>query len=394
MRHAPTGEAGFTLTELLIATAIMMAVVAALFSVLNPAEGAFQAQPEVADMQQRLRVGVDTLNRDLLNAGAGIYSGPAVGALGNFFAPVMPYRVGAVGSDPPGTFRTDAITLLSVPETCAQTTISQAMPRNSNELKVNPEPGCPANDQLCCFAEGMQVVIFDSSGAWNTFTITSVQTPAMHLQRHGPDFVKDYDSGAMIAQVVPRTYYLKSDDATKTYQLMYYDGDQTDVPLVDNVVGLTFEYFGEPQPPALLKPVSDPTGPWTTYGPKPPALGVSGGMGYPDGENCTFQVGGGQQVSRLPVLGGGGTGLVPLTQQMLTDGPWCPGPDSQGRFDADLFRIRRIRVTLRVQSGLQQLRGPAGPLFAKGGYSRGGEMFVPDQELRFDVAPRNLNLGR
>jgi hypothetical protein len=394
MRRRLAGEAGFTILELLIASAIMMAAVAALFTVLSPAEGTFQAQPEVSDMQQRMRVAVDSLTKGLNIAGAGIYSGPAVGALDNFFAPVMPFRIGASGSDPVGTFRTDAITVLGVPETCAQTTISQSMPRTSNEIKVNAEPGCPPNDSLCCFEEGMQVIIFDHTGAWNTFVITNVQEPALHLQRHGPDFQKDYDEGAIIGQVMTFTYYLKSDDASETYQLMYYDGFQTDLPLVDNVVGLRFDYLGEPRAPVVLKPVSDPVGPWTSYGPKPPPLGVSGGMGWPDGENCLFQVSGGQQVSRLPELTAGATGLVPLTQAMLTDGPWCPGPDTQARFDADLLRIRQIRVTLRVQAGLKMLRGPTGPLFTKGGWARGGEMYVPDQELHFDITPRNLNLGR
>jgi len=53
-----------------------------------------------------------------------------------------------------------------------------------------------------------------------------------------------------------------------------------------------------------------------------------------------------------------------------------------------------VRVTLRVQVAKTLLRGPAGVLFRHAGTSRGGERFVPDQEIRFDVAPRNLNLGR
>jgi hypothetical protein len=392
MKRRLAADSGFTIFELLIATTIMLAVVAALFTVLNPAEGTFQAQPEVSDMQQRMRIGVDSLKKGLMIAGAGIYSGPAVGALDNFFAPVMPFRAGLVGSDPPGTYRTDAITILGVPQTCAQTTISQSMPRTSNEIKVNAEPGCPPNDDLCCFKEGMQVVIFDNTGAWNTFTITNVQEPALHLQRHGPDFQKDYDEGAIIGEILTYTYYLKTDDAAETYQLMYYDGYQTDAPLVDNVVGLTFEYYGDPQPPVIRRPGVTP--PQPTYGPAPPALGQSGGTGYPDGENCTFLVDGGQYVPRLADLSPGNTGLVKLTQAMLTDGPFCPGPGLQGRFDADLLRIRRIEVTLRVQAGLKMLRGPTGTLFAKGGYARGGEMYVPDQEVRFSVTPPNLNLGR
>jgi hypothetical protein len=79
---------------------------------------------------------------------------------------------------------------------------------------------------------------------------------------------------------------------------------------------------------------------------------------------------------------------------MLTDGPWCPDGLAPNRFDADLFRVRKIRVTVRVQSALASLRGPAGTLFLKGGTARTGYRYVPDLEVQFDVTPRNLNLDR
>jgi hypothetical protein len=40
------------------------------------------------------------------------------------------------------------------------------------------------------------------------------------------------------------------------------------------------------------------------------------------------------------------------------------------------------------------LRGPAGILFKHGGTSTTSERYVPDQEFRFDITPRNMNLGR
>ena len=64
------------------------------------------------------------------------------------------------------------------------------------------------------------------------------------------------------------------------------------------------------------------------------------------------------------------------------------------KFDADMLRVRRVRITLRVQVANELLRGPAGQLFRHGGRSTSGERFIPDQEVRFDVAPRNMNLGR
>ena len=83
-------EAGFTLVEMLISAAIMLTVTAGVFTLMNPSEGIYKAQPEASDMQQRMRIGVDTLSKDLVMAGAGTYVGAVAGALYNYFAPVMP----------------------------------------------------------------------------------------------------------------------------------------------------------------------------------------------------------------------------------------------------------------------------------------------------------------
>ena len=73
-------HAGFTLIEMLIATAITITVMAGVMAVLHPSHGILRTQPEVADMQQRLRVGVDMLKHDLVMAGAGVYLARSGGA--------------------------------------------------------------------------------------------------------------------------------------------------------------------------------------------------------------------------------------------------------------------------------------------------------------------------
>ena len=104
----------------------------------------------------------------------------------------------------------------------------------------------------------------------------------------------------------------------------------------------------------------------------------------------------GQQVARteMPALGPANGALVKFTPEQLSNGPWCPDSANINRYDADLLRIRRVKVTLRVQVADRTLRGPTGPLFLRGGTSRGGASYIPDQEITFDVAPRNLNFGR
>src|SRR2546425_13214185 len=92
-------ESGFSLLEVLISTSIMLVVTGGIFTVLNPANGAYSQEPEVADMQQRLRVGSDTLYKDLVMAGAGAYNGSLSGSLAYFFAPVLPYRNGSANDE-------------------------------------------------------------------------------------------------------------------------------------------------------------------------------------------------------------------------------------------------------------------------------------------------------
>jgi prepilin-type N-terminal cleavage/methylation domain-containing protein len=391
-------ERGFTLLEMLVATFIMVTITGTVFSLVNPARGAYRAQPEVSDMQQRLRVGTMFLSNDLVMAGAGSPAGSnLMGTLVNYFAPIQPYRLGMIGSDPEaGVFyRPDALTIMYVPPNAPQTSLSEPMPQPSAELKVSVQPNCPVGDELCGFQEGMRILIFDETGAYDDMTLTEVQTVSLHLQHNkavaGNELSKSYGVGAQVAQIAQRTFYFNAG----TRQLVYYDGDQRDEPVVDNVVDLAFEYFGEPRPPMIINAVTVPKGPWTSYGPKPPALGVQTTT-WPAGENCAFLVdpGTGTHAGRLPDLAPGAQNLVPLTQAMLTDGPWCPDAGFPTRYDADLLRIRKVGIRMRVQVASSELRGPAGVLFRNAGTSPGGNRLIPDQEIRFEITPRNFNLGR
>jgi prepilin-type N-terminal cleavage/methylation domain-containing protein len=388
-------EQGFSLLEMLVAMTVMLGVTAGVFSLMYPAQGTFAAQPEVSDMQQRLRVATDSLYKDLVMAGNGAYQGSMSGSLMYMFAPVMPFRQGSLNDDPPGTFKTDTITLVYVPPTFAQTSLSTKSPSlNSVEIGVLPEQGCPAGQDLCGFKNGMTVLMYDDSGNFDLFTITNVQDNALHLQ-HNMDKLSYTEYAELTTKLVQANYfeyYLKTDNVNGVYQLMFYDGSGApDVPIADNVVGLNFDYYGDPQPPMIKSGTGIATNPWTTtYGPAPKAGAVNG---FAATENCVFAPGP-TPTPKLATLGAANGTLVQLTAAQLTDGPWCPNAANVNRFDADLLRIRKIVVTLRVQSASAALRGPASALFSHGGTSQNGSKWVPDQEIKFSVSPRNLNLGR
>ena len=356
-------ERGFTLTELLIATTIMLAVTASIFNYMNPAQGTAQVQPEIADMQQRMRIGSEVLFKELVMVGAGPYQGAVTGSLINFFAPILPRRTGQLNPDPStgaGSFKTDAITLSYIPNTYSQTFITDPMPNVSAELKVSPQPNCPQNQPLCGFQVGMGLIIFDTSGNFDAFTVTEVQNAAGHLQHRGQQFSVPYPPGASVSQIVNFTYYL---DRT-TNQLRRYDGIASDVPLVDNVIDLRFDYFGDPNPPATPKP--------------------SAGQA-----NCLYDATGNYlSPGILPANDGA---LTQLTAANLTDGPYCGGGSNQ--FDVDLLRIRKVRVTMRMQVATEELRGGL-DLQGNARRSQGAERYVPDYTVTFEVSPRNLNLTR
>ena len=366
-----SGESGYTILELLVSTAIMVTVTGAIFSLMNPAEGNAQAQPEVADMQQRMRIGSDTLAKELMMVGAGPYQGPITGSLVKYFAPILPRRVGSLNPDPttgPGSFKTDVITLAYIPNSYSQTTISQPMPPKSAETKTTGQPNCPTDKsnpkpQLCGFTEGKHVIIFDTSGNWDMFVVTQVQDDAAHLQHRGQDLNYNYETGASITEITDYTYYLDRN----TNQLRRYDGYGLDEALVDDVVDLRFDYFGDPNPPTEPKPLAANVG------------------------NCLYDTAH-NPLNALPVLEATEGSLALLKPEILTDGPYCGGGDNQ--YDADLLRIRKVRVTLRVQAANPAFRGSNTALFMKPGKARGGDRYVPDYRLTFDITPRNLNLAR
>ena len=102
---------------MLIATALLLIVTGSALTLVNPAGGASAAQPEVADQQQRLRVGVDAIRRELMMAGAGTYTATALGPLVYTFSPILPHTVGTLVPGSPDHPDPAAITIMYVPPT-------------------------------------------------------------------------------------------------------------------------------------------------------------------------------------------------------------------------------------------------------------------------------------
>lgn len=395
------GIQGFSVVELLVATTMLAMAMAAVLAIAEPVQGIFRTQPEVADTQQRLRVGVDVITAALADAGRGVGTGAIGGPLARLLPPVMPYRSGDVRSDAPaGVFyRTDTVSILAVGAGAGQSVVQRVVTPGAQVLEVEASPNCAdaLKALLCGFTPGLRVLLYDVDGRHDVVTVASVTGRTLVLERHGGSLASRYDSGhAQMAVVDEHTYFLKANPAAATYQLMHYDGQVSDFPVVDNIVGLGFAYLGTPAPPVVTGRLStiDPGRVETTYGPPPPALGIDDADdAWAAGENCVVAVVNGQQVSRLPPLGPGSS-LVVLTPAQLTDGPWCPDAAAAERFDADLLRIRRVRVQMRAQAGSASFRGAAGAFFTFPGTATRSDRVVFDQAVETDITPPNLQVTR
>lgn len=241
---------------------------------------------------------------------------------------VLPYRSSRTSGDPPGTFRADAVTVVYA-SSHARATLANALAAESGQARVNIGPGCPLNDLVCGLSRASTALLSDDSKSFDAFRIDDVQEEVLVLRHTMTDSAKTYAPGSRLVEAVFRSYFLKVDMTTDSIQLVRDDGGGP-VPVVDHVVGLRLEYFG------------------------------------------------------------GASNTESLDATRLTDGPWLPDAAAANRFDADLLHVRSIAVTLRVESALASLRGPAGPLFSRGGTSRRGSRFLPDFQIRVHVSPRNI----
>ncbi len=385
---------GFSLVELMVALTLSLAIVSGVFRLVDPASGAFQTQPEVADVQQRMRAAIAAITRDVGGAGGMPFLATRADPVSPVpAAAVFPMRVGRTGTDPPGTYDQARLSVWSIAPTAVQAKLGASLASANGVATIMPGAGCRAGAASCGFQSGMTVVVLGRDGAFDLFSITRTAGSSITLQHNFADSgVMFAASDSTMAEATLRTYMLKNDPATGAPRLVRYDGaGGADVPVVDHVVNLGFDLLGEAEPPSLVT-TSEPAAVRVTYGPPPPAPGVSTTV-YPPGENCAFsRTPAGGVTPRLAALAAGPV-LVRLEPASLVDGPWCPDATSPNRYDADLLRVRAVVARVRVEAAIDALRGPAGPLFTRGGTARGAR-FVPDRVAETVVTPRALSAWR
>lgn len=350
-------EAGFSLAELLVATAIAVTVTLTAAMLVIEAQGSWRSDSARVDLQQRVRVASDVLTRALREAGLGAHGAAGTGPLIRSVAPILPRRTGARGADPPEVVRRDALTVLRAVPEAQHAVLLLDLPAGGMAFEIGPGPACGAPP--CGLSPGVHVMVTDDQGGHDVFTVLTVAGSAFTVRHHGGG-ASAYPAGSRVVPVESTTFSV--DQGTRT--LRAYNGDASDVPLVDDALEMAVEYFGESRPPAL---------------PRPP----------PGQANCLYASDGTYRSALLPFLEAPG-GLALLTADLLGDGPWC-GIGNR-RFDADLLRVRRVRITLRLQASDPAVRGTDPARFRVPGAARRPGAMVPDATAVLDVTPQNLLL--
>lgn len=341
------GEAGYTLVELLVAAALTILLSALTGWLLADARTTIEVSREKADVQQRGRVALESVGSALREAGTGARQGPRVGPLLRWVPPVWPGRGDRVPAP-------TAITTLRVLTSVQPATLAGDAPPGTVTLAFD-RAGCPLP---CGFFDHLTVIVFNGRGDFDLFALDQTDGATASVRRLQGGTAASYTRGAAVLPVEARTYYWNAQRG----ELRAHDGDRGDFPVVNDVVDVGVEYVGEPAPPAE---------------PRPP-LGE---------ENCLYDSAGAPRAGLAYFPRAGGT-FAPLGLAVFQDGPWC-GTGAEP-FDADLLRIRAVRVRLRLQAGNPVYRGIDARWFRTPGTATDPARTIRDIVFESAVTPRNL----
>jgi len=305
-------QRGFSVIELLVASAILCVVSGALLGLLQDGLAGTPVLEETTDLHQRARVVADAIATELRGAAAGT----PTGALSRYFAAVEPRRP----SDAIGVASPAVVTVRYVPPGGAHTRLAQPLAPGAT-IAILDGAGCPAGTVACGFAANTTAVVFDTSGDVSFVAIDTTGPGVLTISDVSAGRANTYPAGSEIAEAVQVT--LSFDSGTR--QIRRSEGGGVFV-VADNVTGLSFEYFTDD--------------------------------------------------------------FVPLALSQLSDGPFLGS--GAAAFDADLLRLVGVRATVRLETGVDAMRGIDAALFARPGSATQGRT-IPDIVQRIDVALRNRN---
>ncbi len=309
-----TRQQGYTMIELLIASAVMLTVLAVVTTLLHDGLIGVPVLEEAGDLHQRTRVAAEAIAAELRTGGAG----GEFGRLTDMVASVLPRTL----ADGPTVALPDVLTILYVPANGATSRLLTALDPGVPTAFIEAVSGCPALVTACGFNANSRAVLFDGAGRSDVVSVDAIGPGMLTISDISGGRSGSYAPGSYVAEVVTVTFSL--DTATRQLRRLVGAASFT---LADNVTALRFQYYDR--------------------------------------------------------------ALSPVPLNSMTDGPFRGAGLTM--IDEDLRRVRTVRVTLRLETGVEELRGQDAQLFARPGTADARRM-LPDVETTFDVTLRNGGL--
>jgi hypothetical protein len=224
-------ERGYTVVELVVATAVMLAMTSAVMTLLHDGLVRTPVLEDAADLHPRARGAADALAADLRAAGNGSWSGPLAAVL----PAVEPRGAGGL----PGAASGDAVTVRYVPPLGARSRLTQPLDPASTIATVDLA-GCALWTTACGFTAGMRALVFDAAGQMDGLLVEAIGPGVLALGAGPAPRSGTYPAGVEIVQIVEASYEV--DAASR--QLRRAEGGGS-FAVADNVEAVTFAYGGD-----------------------------------------------------------------------------------------------------------------------------------------------------
>lgn len=370
---------GFTAIELLVATAMTLLVIGGGILMATSARWSLAVEPAAVDTTRRAREGVFALAEAIGSAGGGVAAGDGVLTLAANVPVVRPLT--SLDESPGGRF-TALWLLRAVPGAVGR--LSQAQVGPAGSLTLDAAGPCPRSTLVCGFRIEDVAVVFDDRGHFDVFDVAAVSDTLTRIVPRRP-LSRAYDTGDWVVSArVDRFGLVRQPDGSRTLTRVTWAGAVE--PLVDGVVDLDIVVWGRADAPSLRDADEGPG--LSSYGLAPPPPGEADGEAiFADGEHCMARRVGGAPQSPVTARAVDADGLSQLAPADFDDGPWCPSSTAPSAFDADLLRVQRLDIRMRVEALAAEFRGPSGFLFTRGGTAtRDARRWIADRTLQVSVA--------
>jgi hypothetical protein len=216
-----------TLVETIVSMALTLVLSGTVLTLVAAGQAIARTQPETSDLQQRARLALHTLGRDLRGAGAGVDRGPLAGPLVRVFPPVTPSADGG-------------ITMWTVTSADAQATVALSADPGATTVALTDSAGCATGNAACAFAADASIVAFTADGCRTVMRVADVGADTLQLSAPLGDC--RLVPGSAVAQGDVRTYRVD----TAARQLIRRDEiTGSSAPVLDGVAAMTVTFFAD-----------------------------------------------------------------------------------------------------------------------------------------------------